>query len=267
MKLNDFLPAVVLPIAMVLFGVGCAQHPSYPSTSPPPEELDRGPDREVDLSGVLEPEPRRENVTMAGNRSPYTVLGQTYHINYDTRDFSETGYASWYGKKFHGRRTSNGEVYDMYAMTAAHKTLPIPCYVRVTNLENQREVVVRVNDRGPFHDGRIIDLSYAAAQRLDIHQKGTARVRVDIIAADPGPDLDNGLRTFLQAGAFSRQEGATNLQGQLEGLTDHPVSVRLEPKRNLYRVLIGPIDDSVEMMLLRQKIVEQNLADPRIVEM
>lgn len=273
MKRVNGLSAVVQPLTILvlaLFATGCVQHaqqPQYPSTSPPAEEQDRGPDREVDLSDVLEPEPRRENVTMAGNRSPYTVLGHTYHINYDTKGFSETGYASWYGKKFHGRRTSNGEIYDMYAMTAAHKTLPIPCYVRVTNLENQREVVVRVNDRGPFHDGRIIDLSYAAAQRLDMHRQGTARVRVDIIEAERNPELDNGLRTFLQAGAFSREDGASNLRGQLQSLTHHPVSVRLEPKLNVYRVLIGPIDDSVEMMTLQRKIVEHNLADPRIVEM
>lgn len=123
--------------------------------------------------------PMVEVRTKAGNKSPYTVLGKTYRVLPDSTGYKERGDASWYGTKFHGQKTSNGEEYDLYQMTAAHKTLPIPCYVKVTNLDNGKQVVVRVNDRGPFHDGRIIDLSYAAAAKLGYG--GTARVEVEAI--------------------------------------------------------------------------------------
>ncbi len=122
-----------------------------------------------------------------GNRSPYKVLGRSYEVLGATDGYVETGLASYYGNKFHGRRTSNHEVYDMYAFTAAHKSLPLPSFARVTNLENGRSVVVRVNDRGPFHDGRVVDLSYAAAVKLDIHRRGTGRVEVR--ALQPGEVL------------------------------------------------------------------------------
>src|SRR5690606_2878870 len=122
---------------------------------------DRGPASYVDLSQIPDAVPRSEPRTRAGIKNPSAVLGKTEYLLEDESDYRERGYASWYGKKFHGHQTSNGEIYDMYGMTAAHKTLPIPSYVRVTNLDNNRQVVVRVNDRGPFHSGRIIDLSYA----------------------------------------------------------------------------------------------------------
>ncbi|MGV8960770.1 MAG: septal ring lytic transglycosylase RlpA family protein [Stenotrophomonas sp.] len=126
------------------------------------------------------PEPRvtDEPRSPVGNRSPYTVLGKEYKVLDRVADYAEQGTASYYGSKFHGRLTSNREVYDMYAFTAAHKTLPLPSFARVTNLDNGESVVVRVNDRGPFHDGRVIDLSYAAAVRLGITQRGTGRVEV-----------------------------------------------------------------------------------------
>src|SRR5690554_2683055 len=111
--------------------------------------------------------------------SPYTVLGRNYVPMQDGRNYRETGLASWYGTKFHGQLTANGEQYDLYGMTAAHKTLPLPSYVRVTNLDNQRSIIVRVNDRGPFHSDRIIDLSYAGAVTLGFAERGTARVRVE----------------------------------------------------------------------------------------
>src|SRR5690606_1230812 len=122
-----------------------------------------------------------------GNKSPYVVLGKQYQVLDKTSGYAEKGTASYYGAKFHGRLTSNREVYDMYAFTAAHKTLPLPSFARVTNLDNGESVVVRVNDRGPFHDGRVIDLSYAAAVRLGITQRGTGRVEVR--ALTPGDDL------------------------------------------------------------------------------
>jgi rare lipoprotein A len=131
-----------------------------------------------DVDQIPEPEVRDEPHSRYGNRSPYTVLGKTYRVLDNAEGYDEVGTASFYGNKFHGRRTSNLEVYDMYAFTAAHKTLPLPSFARVTNLANGRSVVVRVNDRGPFHDGRIIDLSYAAAVKLGVDRAGTARVEV-----------------------------------------------------------------------------------------
>lgn len=127
---------------------------------------------------IPEPVVRNEPRSAVGNRSPYTVLGKQYQVMERADDYAETGTASYYGSKFHGRLTSNREVYDMYAFTAAHKTLPLPSFARVTNLDNGESVVVRVNDRGPFHEGRVIDLSYAAAVKLGITQRGTGRVEV-----------------------------------------------------------------------------------------
>ena len=127
---------------------------------------------------IPEPVVTREPRSAVGNRSPYTVLGKEYRVLDEVDGYVESGTASYYGAKFHGRLTSNREVYDMYAFSAAHKTLPLPSFARVTNLDNGESVIVRVNDRGPFHDGRVIDLSYAAAVRLGITQRGTGRVEV-----------------------------------------------------------------------------------------
>ena len=144
---------------------------------------DGPPPRDIDVSNLPDAVPKVEPIRKAGNKSPYTVLGKTYQVLPSSLGYRERGIASWYGNKFHGRKTSNGEIYSMYEMTAAHKSLPIPSYVKVTNLDNGRTVVVRVNDRGPFHGSRIIDLSYAAAKKLDYSNKGTANV--EVVAIDP----------------------------------------------------------------------------------
>lgn len=149
-----------------------------------PHIRDSAPDYIPDVDAIPEPEVVDEPRSRYGNRSPYTVLGKRYTVLDDTQGFVEEGLASYYGNKFHGRRTSNMEVYDMYAFTAAHKHLPLPSFARVTNLDNGRSVVVRVNDRGPFHEGRVVDLSWAAAVKLDMHRQGTARVEVR--ALSPG---------------------------------------------------------------------------------
>lgn len=145
---------------------------------------DSGPRRPVDVSHIPDAVPKHEKRTRAGNPRTYVVRGKRYYVLNSSSGFVQRGIASWYGKKFHGRKTSNGETYNMYAMTAAHKTLPIPTYVQVTNLDNGKQVVVRVNDRGPFHANRIIDLSYSAAKKLDIVGHGTGRVEVRAI--EPG---------------------------------------------------------------------------------
>ena len=150
-----------------------------------PGVADTVPDYIPDVDAIPEPVVVHEPRSRAGNRS-YSVLGKRYEVMDSAEDFVEEGYASYYGNKFHGRRTSSQEVYDMYAFTAAHKTLPLPSFARVTNLANGKSVVVRVNDRGPFHSGRIIDLSYAAAVKLGYREQGTARVRVE--ALRPGSE-------------------------------------------------------------------------------
>jgi rare lipoprotein A len=143
-----------------------------------PGVADTTPDYVPDVDCIAEPIVTNELPSKVGNRSPYSVLGKQYEVMQRVEGYVEQGTASYYGKKFHGRRTSNQEVYDMYAFTAAHKTLPLPSFARVTNLDNGKSVVVRVNDRGPFHEGRVIDLSYAAAVKLGITQRGTGRVEV-----------------------------------------------------------------------------------------
>ncbi|MEX1032267.1 MAG: septal ring lytic transglycosylase RlpA family protein [Cellvibrionaceae bacterium] len=253
-------------------------------------ERDSGPDQAMDVAHIPDAVPRRELRTAAGNKSPYTVLGKTYQVMASADNFSERGLASWYGRKFHGRRTSNGEVYDMYGMTAAHKTLPIPTFVQVTNLENGKQVVVRVNDRGPFHDGRVIDLTYAAAKKLDFVDKGTARVEVVAINPDtwaaqnqanafarsgeplaPAPRQSAGYQlpanTFLQAGAFGSRESATALRNKLAELTSYPVFVSsVKTMQTLFRVRIGPITDNWELLNLQELIQQHNLGIPHMVQ-
>ncbi len=155
-----------------------------------PGVADTTPDYIPNVDCIAEPTVTSEARSAIGNRSPYTVLGKRYEVMQRVDGYVEKGTASYYGSKFHGRRTSNQEVYDMYAFTAAHKTLPLPSFARVTHLDNGASVVVRVNDRGPFHDGRVIDLSYAAAVKLGITQRGTGRVEVRALTAG-----DDNLRT------------------------------------------------------------------------
>lgn len=167
---------------------------------------DKAPDNAPDVSQVEDAQPRYEAPSRQGNKT-YTVRGKTYHVLSSAKGYSAMGPASWYGKKFHGHLTSNGETYDMYSMSAAHKTLPLPSYVRVTNLSNQKQVVVRVNDRGPFHGGRLIDLSYAAAAKLDMLKSGTANVKIEAInvpsASQSTSDaqLNSGPREVVSVGA------------------------------------------------------------------
>lgn len=192
------LPIVLVATALL---AGCAG--SGPTTSPQRDGADRQPapapssgggryamnsdaypDNPPDVSQIPDAVPRVEPLSRGGNRPVYEVWGKTYHVLPDARGYARQGTASWYGEKFHGYATSNGEIYDMYEMTAAHRSLPLPTYARVTSLENGRSVIVRVNDRGPFHNDREIDLSYAAAARLDILERGTGRVKVEAIDAE-----------------------------------------------------------------------------------
>jgi len=138
-------------------------------------------DDSVDINAIPDAVPRDEPPSRYGNPASYEALGKTYYVMPSAAGFTQTGIASWYGRQFHGRRTSSGEPYNMFKMTAAHKRLPVPSYVRVTNLNSGKHIIVRVNDRGPFHDGRIIDLSYVAARKLDVVANGSAPVRIETV--------------------------------------------------------------------------------------
>ena len=151
-------------------------------STPIPKQVDSAPlAPPKNLNNIPDAVPKNEPKSRGGNPVSYQVFGKTYYVKPNSLSYKEQGTASWYGTKFHGRKTSNGETYDMYAMTAAHKSLPIPTYLKVKNIANNKEIIVRVNDRGPFHGNRIIDLSYAAAAKLDILGKGTAVVQLEAI--------------------------------------------------------------------------------------
>ncbi len=164
-------------------GTDTVKRPALPEISTEP--VDSAPSEKLDPATLVDAVPRWEPITEAGNTTPYTVDGKIYYVMRDRSNFQQRGMASWYGTKFHGRETANGEFYDMYKMTAAHRNLPIPSYVRVTNLENAKSVIVRINDRGPFRSHRIIDLSYAAAVKLGFADEGIALVKLDVIDMPP----------------------------------------------------------------------------------
>ena len=201
------------------------------------------------------PEPIRERKSYtAGNRTPYDVWGKTYHVLPSSLGYVEIGIASWYGKKFHGRNTSNGEVYDMYQLSAAHKALPLPTWVRVTNLDNGKKVVLRVNDRGPFHEDRLIDLSWKTALELGFADKGTAPVVVEAIDHENYPEIAKekllGDQYYLQLGAFSKLSGAKLLQQQLDQmLAGHQKEIGTRILQSeleatiLHKVWLGPLVD------------------------
>lgn len=239
---------------------------------------DKAPDRAVDVSHVQDAVPRIEPKSRGGNKSPYTVLGKSYRVMPSALGYVETGTASWYGRKFHGHKTSNGEVYDMYGMSAAHKALPLPTYLRVTNLANNRQVIVRVNDRGPFHGNRLIDLSYAAASKLDMLKKGTARVRLEAI--DPRTWGNNGQTVaeptnlasvagqYLQVGAYSNRDSANFVAGQVQNAVQQAVQVRavVVQGRTLHRVIVGPLAQDVVLASLIQRIELMGYPGSRLVD-
>jgi rare lipoprotein A len=218
---------------------------------------DRAPDRPLDPTDINTTTPRKEPLSLHGNRTPYTVNGKQYHIMSNSQGFSQEGLASWYGQKFHGHSTSNGETFDMYQISAAHKTLPLPSWVRVTNLDNGKSINVRVNDRGPFHGGRIIDLSYAGAVKLGYIDTGTARVRIEVLEGDL---LDQSVY-FVQVGVFGSKLSAENLQQRLTSEVNEKVGVY---KDNYYRVRIGPVKYD-RAISLQQKYTGSEFGKPLLV--
>jgi rare lipoprotein A len=255
------LPALIC--TLTLSGCEFSDSGLLPSTTTS-QQQDGPPLLQRDFDLIAEPEPKTEPRSRYGNHSPYQVFGQTYSVLTDGTGYQEAGIASWYGQKFSERPTSSMEPYDPYAMTAAHRSLPLPSYVSVTNLENGRQVVVRVNDRGPFHSDRIIDLSYAAAGKLGFINQGTAKVLVKVITTPPAlekpdkpPALTNHIDTaaaivteaiateaiFLQAGAFRSEQSARQLQRKLAATTQVPVNVIAANDQTLFRVKFGPFAD------------------------
>lgn len=238
----------LLPLALLLLESACSFMPRHGGGY----YEDDGPDRHPpDLSRITDAVPHVEPLSAKGNE-PYTVFHKTYYPLSTAKGFHERGIASWYGRKFNGKRTSDGETYDMYAMTAANKTLPLPCYVRVRNLRNGRSVIVRVNDRGPFLENRLIDLSYAAAYKLGIVATGTGLVEVDGIdpsapavvpVAETGPAGTPHL--YVQMGAFLRRENAERLRARLAQAHFSPLRLVVDHKDGapLYRVRVGPLKD------------------------
>jgi rare lipoprotein A len=242
------------------------------------DEHDGGPSAPaVDVSTLVEPTPKAEPPARYGNKPVYSVLGETYKLLPDSRGYVERGVASWYGNKFHGYMTSSLEPYDMYQFSAAHKTLPLPTYARVTNLENGKSVVVRINDRGPFHENRIIDLSYAAAVRIGVWPKGTGLVEVRAI--DPAhPDAvpppaptqvvaaNAASRIWLQLGAFGDRANAERVAdaAKRQGIDHVDIQSAGVNGRTIHRVRIGPLADVAAADALTPRIERLGFGAPRV---
>lgn len=256
-------------IAVTLSLAGCSSSPTVTGKPAVPAKsatsggyyLDDGPDAipPSNLEAIPDAVPREEPLHRYANR-PYAVLGNSYVPQTTRRAYSEEGVASWYGKRFHGNKTASGERYDMYAMTAAHPTLPIPSYARVTSLANGKSVVVRINDRGPFHSKRIMDLSYTAAARLGYIANGSTRVRVESL--DPaafdttGAAIEQGI--YLQVGAFSSPDSARQLLDRINRELELGADqTRVVLAGKLHRVQLGPYASDEAARLARIRVQEQ----------
>ena len=261
--------AVLWAAALTLLLTACAD---IPKPDGPPREP-------IDVANIADALPRVEPLSRYGNPPSYVVNGERYFTRMSSRGYADRGIASWYGAKFHGRRTSSGEPYDMYQMTAAHRTLPLPTYLEVTNLVNDRRAVVRVNDRGPFHPDRVLDLSYAAAAKLGIVETGTAEVSVRAIdPTDPNPlpvrddgpafGAAGGLRAlYVQAGAFRSLANAEHLKLRLQSHVGAKAALTevSQGDKSLFRVRIGPIPTVAEAEGLAARLSTVGISNPRII--
>ena len=251
LKVRDAFVVIILALFTLLSGCSSTKQDGPPSYY-------------VDASKVPDAVPKKEPLSKYGNMASYVVFGKRYHVMSQNKGkhYHEVGTASWYGTKFHKRYTSSGERYDMLAMTAAHKSLPLPTYVEVTNLKNHKKIIVKVNDRGPFESNRIIDLSYVAAKKLEMIGRGTALVSVKAIT--PGEAFEHpnlwakntrhaGKNVYLQVGAFQNKQRAEELQKRLTAMLSSPVTVTHSPKK-LYRVQVGPFKDTTTASRMHNKL-------------
>ena len=262
---------VVIGLSLVLIACGGLSKGGYYKHDGPPRY------QRVNVSQVPDAIPRYEKLSDTGN-NPYTVQGKTYYPTLNDRGYRERGVASWYGRMFHGRRTSSGEPYDMYAMTAAHRTLPLPSYARVRNLRNDKQIIVRINDRGPFLHNRLIDLSYAAAFKLGITGTGTGLVEVstvhpDTLVVETSPvrvpvvnARDESPSMYVQVGAFTLRENAERMRRQLHVRTYGPVILQQARLTNseIHRVRVGPIATVDEADRILESMQRQGF-DPRLI--
>ena len=272
-----------MAVVSLMLMVACSSNP--PSRYQ--QAQDAAPRYQENVGAVADAVPKVEPRSRGGNKSPYRVFGKQYWVMPNSQGYTATGTASWYGSKFHGHLTSNGETYNMYSMTAAHKSLPIPTYLKVTNLNNGRHVIVRVNDRGPFHGDRLLDLSYAAAIKLGYQKQGTAPVRIEAI--DPlawnrtqpqsapsisqqalpaaTPIVAAGNEVFLQVGAFTSFDAAGRLKKRLQSVTSEPVRVLLDQQYTpgLHKVQVGPVRDMAIAQQVRELISLNGLGSALIL--
>ena len=265
---------VALGSAAVLSACSVTGRREAPPALPPPVMQPVPPPtahKPPDIESVPDAVPRDEPRSKRGNPPFYTVLGKRYVVMSTAEGYVERGVASWYGPTFHGVSTSIGESYDMYGMSAAHKTLPLPAYARVTNLRNGKSVVVRINDRGPFVANRIIDLSYTAAAKLDMLRDGTTLVEVRVVTAR---DTDRLSRTdelppqtlYVQAGAFSDETNAKRLVERLKagGVASAFVQAPLDGTPRIFRVRAGPVASTAEFDRLAAQLTKLGIADVRL---
>lgn len=211
------------------------------------------PESNIDVEYATESLYPREKLSAYGNPSFYHIKGKRYQVIADASNYDQVGIASWYGKDFHGKLTANREVYDMHAISAASKTLPIPCHVRVTNLENGKSLVVRVNDRGPYKTGRIIDLSYGAAQKLGFATQGITKVRVTTVST-PNEDA---AKHYIQVASFSNEDFAYRFRDNLAQKTLNPIRInhtRNAQYQKLYRVEVGPFENTEELQSAQDRL-------------
>jgi rare lipoprotein A len=226
---------------------------------------DLGPKQHLDMSKAPDAVPKVEPPSRGGNKSRYEVWGKSYSVMASSLGFKQRGLASWYGQKFHGHLTSNGETYDMYAMSAAHKSLPLPTYARITNLANNKVVIVRVNDRGPFHGDRVIDLSYAAASKLDYRKTGVAQVLVEAIDARQWSlELEKNIRKQRSGGSISSSQSDVNTSTQfaskpvVQAQASSRDEIRQQYKRVAdYYVQVAAVSQIGSALLLRNTLEQE----------
>jgi len=273
--MNNTKGIIFLLIALCLAGCQTnnveknSEDPVTDSKSKGAYYLDDGPEEVIpeNLSSIPNAIPKKEPLNKFSNR-PYKVFGKTYYPMTSLKPYTATGYATWYGKKYHGNKTSIGEVYDMYKMTAAHKTLPLPCYVKVTNLKNNKTVILRVNDRGPFVKDRVIDLSYAAANRLEIIEKGSELVKVELIVLDEKVKVGKiNKQIYIQAGLFSDEKNANNLINKIKKLgTVKNENIKKIKNEDQFQVLIGPFKNNQKAEIKKDELSDNFFINGFIVK-